>query len=116
MAMGTRRKSDRQQEFWIPTAEIVQTPGSVFYTRLNEVLDKHKFDKRMENRMARFVSRTSRPLRRRHPIPGVGWVLLVWCKENAPLWKTKCLVRCLRSAIRIAGQSRLTCGRRVCRT
>ena len=55
--MGTRRKSDRQQEFWIPTSEIVQTPGSVFYTRLNEVLDKHKFDKRMESRMARFFAK-----------------------------------------------------------
>jgi transposase len=57
MAMGTRRKVDQQQEFWIPTAEIVQTPGSAFYARLNAILDQHRFDERVEKRMARFYAK-----------------------------------------------------------
>jgi transposase len=57
MAMGTRRKVEQQQEFWIATAEIVQTPGSVFYARLNAILDENRFDERVEKRMARFYAK-----------------------------------------------------------
>lgn len=49
MAMGTRRQRQRQQELWIATTDIVQTPANAFYDRLNEILDDHKFDQRVEH-------------------------------------------------------------------
>src|SRR5258708_36179823 len=48
MAMGTRKRRERQQALWIASSEVVRTPGSPFYERLNEVLDTHKFDARVE--------------------------------------------------------------------
>ena len=44
MAMGTRRKRERQQDLWVATSDVVKTPANVFYDRLNQVLDEHKFD------------------------------------------------------------------------
>ena len=40
MAMGTRRKRERQQDLWIVTSDIVETPGNAFYDRLNQMLNK----------------------------------------------------------------------------
>jgi transposase len=48
MAMGTRRKRERQQDLWIASSDVVQTPGNAFYDRLNAILDEHKFDLRVE--------------------------------------------------------------------
>lgn len=42
--MGTRKGRERQEAFWIATSEIVQSPGNVFYDRLNQILDKRHFD------------------------------------------------------------------------
>ena len=47
--MGKRRKRERQEELWMATATIVETPGHVFYERLNEVLVEHDFDRRIEH-------------------------------------------------------------------
>lgn len=74
MAMGTRRKVDQQQEFWIPTAEIVQTPGRVFYGQLNAILDQHRFDERVESRMSRFYAKQ---LGRPSIAPGVYFRMLL---------------------------------------
>src|SRR5436309_3062834 len=41
MAMGTRRKRERQQDLWIATSDVVETPANVFYDRLNQILDEH---------------------------------------------------------------------------
>ena len=53
MAMGTREMRQRQEQLWyggdLPTA-----PGHPFYKRLNEVLDKAKFDRFCEKSCAGF--------------------------------------------------------------
>jgi transposase len=54
MAMGKRGGRQRQEGLWIPSNDIVQTPGHVFYNRLNEVLAKHRFDERVERLCRRF--------------------------------------------------------------
>ena len=36
--MGKRSKRERQEELWIAKRDIVETPGHVFYDRLNELL------------------------------------------------------------------------------
>src|SRR5437764_13910794 len=48
MAMGTRRKRERQQDLWIATSDVVETPANAFYDRLNQILDEHKFDAKVE--------------------------------------------------------------------
>lgn len=47
MAMGTRKR-ERQQDLWIATSDVVETPGNAFYDRLNAILEEHKFDRRVE--------------------------------------------------------------------
>ena len=49
MAMGKRSKRARQEELWMATATMVETPGHAFYDRLNEVLVEHDFDRRIES-------------------------------------------------------------------
>jgi transposase len=62
MAMGTRRQRERQQDLWIATSEVVQTPGNAFYDRLNAILDEHKFDRRVEHVCRKFYkSQYGRP-------------------------------------------------------
>jgi len=34
MAMGTRRKRERQQDLWIATSDVVETPANAFYDGL----------------------------------------------------------------------------------
>jgi transposase len=43
MAMGTRKKRQRQEELWYG-GELPTAPGHPFYKRLNEVLDDAGFD------------------------------------------------------------------------
>jgi transposase len=62
MAMGTRRQRGRQQDLWIASNEVVQTPGNAFYDRLNGILDEHKFDRRVEHLCRKFYkSQYGRP-------------------------------------------------------
>ena len=62
MAMGTRRQRERQQDLWIASSEVVQTPGNAFYDRLNAILDEHKFDRRVEHVCRKFYkSQYGRP-------------------------------------------------------
>src|SRR3989338_2596864 len=49
MAMGKRGKRERQEDLWIATGTLVETPGHAFYDRLNEVLRQHRFDERVEH-------------------------------------------------------------------
>lgn len=53
MVMGTRRRRQRQQELFY-SAELAETPGHPFYTKLNEVLDAAGFDAFCEERCQRF--------------------------------------------------------------
>ena len=48
MAMGTRKKRERQEDLWVVSSEVVGPPAHAFYDRLNQVLDHHHFDRRME--------------------------------------------------------------------
>lgn len=43
MAMGTRKKRERQEALWYD-GELPTAPGHPFYSRLNEILDKAGFD------------------------------------------------------------------------
>jgi transposase len=62
MAMGKRSRRQRQEELWIPSARIVQTPGHAFYNRLNEVLAERGFDERVERLCRRYYrGRRGRP-------------------------------------------------------
>ena len=53
MAMGTRKKRQRQENLWYG-GELATAPGHPFYTRLNEVLDAAGFDAFCETQGARF--------------------------------------------------------------
>jgi transposase len=53
MAMGTRKKRERQEALWY-NGELPVTPGHPFYSRLNEVLDKAGFDRFCEECCAGF--------------------------------------------------------------
>ena len=55
MAMGTRKKRERQADLWYQ-AEIPKAPGHPFYKRLNEVLDAANFDQFCETSCARFYA------------------------------------------------------------
>lgn len=56
MAMGTRRDRQRQEDLWITHAELATAPGHPFYQRLNELLDKEKFDEFAEKECAEFYA------------------------------------------------------------
>lgn len=53
MAMGTRKKRERQETLWYG-GELPTAPGHPFYNRLNEILEKAGFDDFCEESCARF--------------------------------------------------------------
>jgi transposase len=53
MAMGTRKKRERQEALWYG-GELPAAPGHPFYTRLNEVLEKADFDRFCEKSCGGF--------------------------------------------------------------
>jgi transposase len=69
MAMGTRQKRERQQGLWMATSDVVATPANAFYDRLNEILDEHKFDARVERLCRKFYKKS--PYGRPSMAPGV---------------------------------------------
>jgi transposase len=58
MAMGTRRKRERQQDLWIVASDVVETPANMFYDRLNQILDEHKFDAKVERLCQKFYKKS----------------------------------------------------------
>jgi transposase len=56
MAMGTRKHRQRQEQLWVTHAELATGPGHPFYTRLNELLDREKFDEFVEAECAQFYA------------------------------------------------------------
>lgn len=60
MAMG-RRKSERQAEMWIATRELPQSPGHVFYEKLNGLLGESGFDAWVENLCLPYYAKLGRP-------------------------------------------------------
>lgn len=73
MAMGTRKK-DRQEALWIATDAIARAPGHAFYDRLNELLKRHGFDRKVEHLCRRFYHG---PKGRPSMAPGVYFRLLL---------------------------------------
>jgi transposase len=55
MAMGTRKKRERQQDLWYQS-ELPQAPGHPFYKRLNQVLDAAGFDEFCEASCTEFYA------------------------------------------------------------
>jgi len=53
MAMGTRRRRQRQEELWY-RRDLAEAPGHPFYRRLNEGLEQAGFDEFCEARCRRF--------------------------------------------------------------
>ncbi len=62
MAMGTRKKRERQEDLWVVRSEVVGTPAHAFYDRLNQILDQHHFDRNVEQLCRRYYQgRLGRP-------------------------------------------------------
>jgi transposase len=54
MAMGTRKKRERAEELWVVQSEIAAAPAHAFYDRLNQILDRHHFDRKVEHLCRRY--------------------------------------------------------------
>ena len=62
MAMGTRKRRERQEELFLASSEVVATPAHAFYERLNQFLDEHRFDQNVEHLCRRYYKgRLGRP-------------------------------------------------------
>src|SRR5713226_6278790 len=68
MAMGTRKR-ERQQDLWIATKDVVETPANAFYDRLNQILDERKFDAKVERLCQKYYKKS--PYGRPSMAPGV---------------------------------------------
>jgi transposase len=58
MAMGRRKKRERQQDLWIEASAIVEPKGNAFYDRLNEILSEHRFDEKAERLCQKFYKKS----------------------------------------------------------
>jgi len=55
MALG-KRKTGRQQEFWVQTEKLQTGPAHIFYDRLNKLLAEIDFDERVEQLCAPYYA------------------------------------------------------------
>jgi len=69
MAMGTGKKRERTLDLWIAASAVVEPPGNAFYDRVNQILDAHKFDQKVEMLCRKFYKDS--PLGRPSIPPGV---------------------------------------------
>ena len=74
MAMGTRKKRQRQHELWIAASDVVQTPANAFYDELNGILGKRRFDNTVEHLCRRYYKG---PYGRPSLAPGVYFRMLL---------------------------------------
>jgi hypothetical protein len=56
MAMGTRKKRERQEDFWIASNAVVEPRGNAFYDQLNRILEEYKFDQKVEALCRKFYT------------------------------------------------------------
>src|SRR6266508_4367298 len=56
MAMGKRRRRPEQTTMWVATQDLPRSAAHPFYTRLNQILDKHDFDEHVEGLCQRFYA------------------------------------------------------------
>src|SRR5882762_7712755 len=62
MALGPRKKRERQEDLWMVSSEVVGTPAHAFYDRLNQILGQHHFDSNVEQLCRRYYKgRLGRP-------------------------------------------------------
>ena len=82
MAMGKRRKRDRQASMWVATADLPTSAGHPFYARLNRVLDDAGFDTFIEAQCEQFYADG---IGRPSLAPGRYFrlLLLVGCRKSA---------------------------------
>src|SRR6266436_3728992 len=74
MAMGTRRRRQRQEQIWISHDEVAKGPGHPFYKKVNELLEEAKFDDFVEKECAKFyAANNGRP----SVTPGIYFRLLL---------------------------------------
>ncbi len=68
MAMGTRKQREKQEDIWIAHAELASAPAHPFYQRLNELLEKNRFDEFVEGGCRKFYAAK---MGRRSLTPGI---------------------------------------------
>ena len=73
MSMG-KRATERQDELWIATGDLVRAPGHPFYQKLNEVLGEHGFDRFAEALCRKFYAEA---MGRKSIPPGVYFRMLL---------------------------------------
>jgi transposase len=56
MAMGKHERRARQAAMWVATQDLPRSAAHPFYTRLNQILDKHDFDPYVEGLCQRFYA------------------------------------------------------------
>ena len=56
VAMGRRKRRERQKKLWIAASELPTSGGHPFYRRLSELLDKRGFDAFVEGECERFYA------------------------------------------------------------
>jgi len=56
MAMGRRKRRQRQKPLWVATADLPKTAAHPFYRRLNELLEQHGFDAFAEQCCEKFYA------------------------------------------------------------
>src|SRR6516162_1989041 len=74
MAMG--RRGPTQPPLWVPHSAVAQAPGHRFYEKLNELLEKHGFDRFAEDLCERFYAAEGAAGRPSIP-PGVYFRMLL---------------------------------------
>ena len=73
MAMG-KRKTERQQELWIATTDLPDSPGHPFYRKLNGLLNEQGFDVSVEGLCQKFYAKV---MGRESIPPGVYFRMLL---------------------------------------
>src|SRR5687768_13277935 len=61
MAMGKRKRHAKQRSMWVATHDLPRSAAHPFYTRLNQILDKHDFDGYVEGLCQQFYADDGRP-------------------------------------------------------
>ena len=56
MAMGKRKRHAKQPSMWVVTNDLPRSAAHPFYTRLNQILNKHDFDGYVEAFCQRFYA------------------------------------------------------------
>jgi transposase len=61
MAMGKRRRREKQASMWVVTNDLPRSAAHPFYTRLNQILEQHDFDGYVEGVCEGFYAQDGRP-------------------------------------------------------